>query len=90
MTTARQSRRLEHRQLAPHERIALLLDVEEVLGVEVRQLASMLDLPRTTIGNVVGHARVELPVPTDDEQVVVGDGAEGLVLHNHTVQSGTH
>ena len=33
---------LEHRELAPHECVALLLDIEEVLGVKVGQFASML------------------------------------------------
>ena len=41
--------RLEHRELAPHERVALLLDVEEILGVEIRQFAPRLALPRTTM-----------------------------------------
>ena len=46
----------------------------------------MLTLPRSLMPDVVGHAFVELPVPTDDEEVEVGDGAEGLVvaLHLHS------
>ena len=31
------------------------------------------------MAHVLGNALVELAVPTDDEEVEVGDGAEGLV-----------
>ena len=34
--------------------------------------------------DVIGQ-RVELPVPADDEDVVVGDGTEGLVVHRTLV-----
>ena len=73
--------RLEHGGLAPHERIALLLDVDEVVGVEVGEFATMLTLPRTLPANAVGDDLVEGAVAADHEDVVVGVGAEGLVLH---------
>lgn len=35
-------------------------------------------LPRPAVADAIGQL-IELPVPADDEHVVVGDGAEGLV-----------
>jgi hypothetical protein len=72
--------RFEHRELAPHQRIVLLIDIEEVLGVEVCELAPVLTLPGTLLPNIFWDDLVEGAVAADDEQVEVGDGAEGLVL----------
>ena len=73
--------RLEHGGFAYHECVTLLLDVAEILCGEVRHLAPVLTLPRALLANVVGDDLVEGAVAADDEDVVVGDGAEGLVSH---------
>ena len=71
--------RPEHSLLAPHEGIALLLDVDEVLRGEVRHLAPVLTLPGTLLPNIFRDDLVERAVAAHHEDVVVGDGAEGLV-----------
>ena len=43
--------------------------------------AAVLTLPRALLANIVGDELVEGAVAADHEDVVVGDGAEGLVLH---------
>jgi hypothetical protein len=70
----------EQRALASHQRVALLLDVDKLLSVEVRQFAPVLALPWTPMPDVVGQP-AELSVPVEDEEVEVVDGAEGLVVH---------
>ena len=79
--------RLEHGEIASHERVALLLDVEEVLCGEVRHLAPVLTLPATLLPNIFWDELVEPAVAADHEHVVVGDGAEGLVAHTGSLQS---
>ena len=52
-----------------------------MLGLEGLDLAAVLTLPRSLLANLLGHELVELAIAADHEDVVVGDGAEGLVLH---------
>jgi hypothetical protein len=52
-----------------------------VLGLEALYLAAVLTLPRALPANVFGDALVEGAISADHEDVVVGDGAEGLIAH---------
>ena len=64
--------RLEHRHLASHERVALIFQFEPVVGLEVGNLATMLNLPRPSGAHLVWKI-TETAFATDHEDVVVGD-----------------
>ena len=71
--------RLEHRVLAPHQRVAILCERQPALGLELVELAAVHALPRPLMLDLYRDDLVEGAVAADHEHVVVGDGAEGLV-----------
>ena len=52
--------RFEHRELAAHKRVAVLLEVEPVVGIECGDLAAVQSLPRPAMAHMV-RERTELP-----------------------------
>jgi hypothetical protein len=67
--------RLEHRELAPHERVAVAGECP-VVGLELLDLPAMHCLPWALMADLFGDELVEGAIAADDEDVVVGDGAE--------------
>ncbi len=72
---------LEHGELALHERVAIARVCPAVVGLELLDLAAVHSLPRALLADVIRQF-VKSAIVADDEDVVVGDGAEGLVLHS--------
>ena len=72
--------RLEHRELALHECVAVSSERSPVVGLELLDLTALHSLPWALMADMVGRL-VEPAVVADDEYMVVGDGAEGLVVH---------
>jgi hypothetical protein len=83
--------RLEYRELALHERIAVARERQAILGLEVRDLAAVHYLPRPLMSDVIRQT-FKLAVSADDEHVVVGcppevrtarSACEGSLLSPH-------
>ena len=70
--------RLEHRELALHECVAVASESPAVVGLEPLDLPALHSLPRALMAYMIGQL-VKPAIVADDKDVVVGDGAEGLV-----------
>jgi len=70
--------RLECRRGCSHQHITVLGEVQPILGLQLVDFPAAHALPRAAMSDVIGEI-VEAALPADDDYVVVGDGAEGLV-----------